>query len=295
MIPAATCVWSAANTLVKLSILHFYLTIFGLRNVFRYATYIVVAFVLSFGVGLILQAFLICRPFDKVWDPLLPGTCGSSKASFLADGIVNIIIDLTMIILPMPLVWQLQMSQQRKIALTVVFGLGILYVIRSEPSRSIILMTNDRVCTITIIRVVVAIQFDFDDFTYDIAKVGIVTDLETCMGIIVACLPMFPPTFNRILHGKKKLDWRSHISSGVLRVRSKGPKPQAFRSIDDFYPLTDLEGSRAQNNITGPDGMPDSMSDSFVKDQNMDAALAMHPQSSIKVKKDWEIRSDEAV
>ena len=203
------------------------------------------AFVLSFGIGLILQAFLICRPFHKIWDPLLPGTCGSSKAAFLADGIVNFVIDLTMIILPMPMVWQLQMSQQRKIALTVVFGLGILYVTRSEPSRSIILMRNDRVCTITIIRVGVAIQFDFDDFTYDIAKIGILTDLETCMGIIVACLPMFPPTFNRILHGKKKSDSRSHISSGVLRLRSKGPKPQAFRSIDDLYPLTDLEESRA--------------------------------------------------
>ena len=156
-------------------------------------------------------------------------------------------------------------------------------------------MINDRVCTITIIRVVVSIQFDFDDFTYDIAKIGIVTDLETCMGIIVACLPMFPPTFNRILHGKKKSDSRSNISRGVLRLRSKGPKPQAFRSIDDLYPLTDLEESRAQNKITGPDGMPDSNSDSFVKDQNMDAALVMHPQSSIKVKKDWEVRSAEAI
>ena len=102
---------------------------------------------------------------------------------------------------------------------------------------------------------------------------------------------MFPPTFNRVLHGRKKSDSRRHISSGVLRLRSKGPKPQAFGSIDDFYPLTDVEGSRAQDKITGPDGMPDS----FVKDQNMDAALAMHPQSSIKAKKDCEVRSDEAV
>ena len=249
------------------------------------------ALVLSFGVGLILQAFLICRPFHKVWDPLVPGTCGSSRAAFLADGIVNLAIDLAMIILPMPMVWQLQMSQQRKIALSVVFGLGILYMIPSEPPRSIILMTNDRICTITIIRVVIAVQFDFDDYTYDIAKIGIVTDLETCMGIIVACSPMFPPTFNRILHGKKKSDPRNHISSGVLRLRSKGPKPQTLRSIDDFYPLTDLEGSIAQNNVTGSDAMPDS----FVKDQDMDVAPAMHPQSSIKVKKDWEVRSEETV
>ena len=178
-----------------------------------------------------------------------------------------------MIILTMPMVWQLQISQQRKIALTVVFALGILYVICSGPSSSIILMTSDRVCTITIIRVVIAIQFKFDDVTSDIAKVSIVTDLETCMGIIVACLPLFPPTFKRILHGKEKSDSRNHISSRVARLRSKGSKPQAFRSIDDFYPLTDFGGSRAQNKITGPDGKPDP----FMENQKMDAELEMHP------------------
>ena len=196
-----------------------------------------------------------------------------------------------MIILPMPMVWQLQMSQQRKIALTVVFALGILYVIRSRPSRSIVLMKSGRVCTITIIRVVIAIQFNIDDFTYDIAKISTLTALETCMGIIVACLPMFPPTFKRILHGKEKSDPRNHISSTVARLRSKDRKPQSFRSIDDLYPLTDFEGSRAQNKITGPDGKLDSC----VKNQNMDAELEMHPQSSIKVKKGWEVRSDETV
>ena len=108
---------------------------FGLGKVFRYTTYVVMAFVLSFGIGLILQAFLICRPFAKNWDPLLPGTCGSSTAVFLAGGIINIVIDLTMIILPMPLVWQLQMSQQRKSALSAVFALGTLYVFRSAPSH----------------------------------------------------------------------------------------------------------------------------------------------------------------
>ena len=196
------------------------------------------AFVLSFGSGVILQAFLICRPFAKNWDP---GTCGSSKASFLAEGIINIVIDLTMIILPMPMIWQLQMSQPRKISLTVVFALGILYVICSGPSSSIILMTSDRVCTNTIIRVVIAIQFNFDDVTSDIAKVSIVTDLEICMRIIVACLPILM----RILCGKEKSDSRNHISSRVARLRSKGQSHRHFAVSRTFIPsrtLKEVEG-----------------------------------------------------
>ena len=126
---ASTCLWAVASTLVKLSILHFYLTIFGLVVSFRYATYTVMSLVLAFGIGLILEALLTCRPFAKSWDPVLHGTCASFKASFLADGIINILIDLAIVLLPMRMVWRLQhVSKQRKIALTAVFALGILYV-----------------------------------------------------------------------------------------------------------------------------------------------------------------------
>ena len=248
------------------------------------------AFILLFGISLVLQTFLLCRPFAKIWDGLLPGTCASGKAIFLASGIINIVIDLIMIILPMPLVWQLQMSQQRKFALSAVFALGILYVFPSTPSNAIILTISDRVCTVTIVRVVLANQFYDGDITHGIAKVAIVTDLETCMGIIVACLPMFPPTFKRILHGRDKSDPQNYISSSVARLRTKTPKTLASRAIDDLYPLTDFEGSRAQDKITGPDGKPDS----FVDDQHTIAELNIHPQSTIKVEKGWEVRSDEA-
>ena len=88
------------------------------------------ALVLSSGVALILETFLSCRPFAKNWDPsILHGTCGSFKINFLANGIINIVTDLIIVILPMRMVWRLQhISQQRKMALTIVFALGILYV-----------------------------------------------------------------------------------------------------------------------------------------------------------------------
>ena len=126
---AITCLWALASTLIKLSILHFYLTVFGLVDIFRYATYTVMSLVVSFGTGLILEAFLTCRPFAKNWDPFLQGTCVSFKPGFLADGIINIVIDLAIVLLPMRMVWRLQhISKQRKIALTAMFALGILYV-----------------------------------------------------------------------------------------------------------------------------------------------------------------------
>lgn len=85
-------------------------------------------------------------------------------------------------------------------------------------------------------------------------------------------------------------DSRSHISSSVARLRSKGPNTMALNRIDDLYPLTDFEGKRAQNEITGPDGKPNSSAN----DQTTTPELETHPQS-IEIKTGWEVRSDEAV
>ena len=87
------------------------------------------AVIISFGIGTILQAFLLCRPFAKNWDPLLPGVCGSSAETILAEAIINMIVDVAIILLPMPLIWQLQMAQRKKVALTIIFGLGLVYVL----------------------------------------------------------------------------------------------------------------------------------------------------------------------
>lgn len=83
------------------------------------------AFPISFGIGNTLMAFLTCRPFAKNWDPLLPGVCGSTIDALLATSIVNLNVDLIILILPMPMIWRLQMAARRKIALTITFGLGL--------------------------------------------------------------------------------------------------------------------------------------------------------------------------
>lgn len=78
-----------------------------------------------FGVSGLLLAFLLCRLFAKNWNPLLPGVCVLDSASILAGGSINTITNFDVIALPMPMIWCLQMAPQRKIGLTVLFGLGL--------------------------------------------------------------------------------------------------------------------------------------------------------------------------
>lgn len=118
--------WAVANTFVKLSILHLYLTIFGHKKTFRRVVYVAMAIVVAFGVGAVLLGFLLCRPIAKNWNPLLPGHCGNTLGSVLATSIINVLVDLMIITLPMPMIWSLQMAPGRKIALMITFGLGLM-------------------------------------------------------------------------------------------------------------------------------------------------------------------------
>ena len=132
-------------------------------------------------------------------------------------------------------------------------------------------------------------QIDIKDFTYDLAKLAIVTDLEPLLGITIACLPLFPPTFRSILGPRQAKDSQNVLSSSVRRLRSRSTKnTSAFRRVDDSYPLTDVEGSRTQNQITGLGSKSSSVNDERFVDLEHNAPS----RSAIKVKQGWEVRSD---
>ena len=113
---------------------------------------------------------------------------------------------------------------------------------------------------ITVLRIVFAIQFNVDDYTYDYNKIGITTGLEPVLGIIIACLPMFPPTFKRMLRSKTEQDSQHVLSSSTRWLHSKIMKRSSmFRKIDDSYPIMDLGEGRSENKITGPDSKASSL------------------------------------
>lgn len=76
----------------------------------------------------ILANCLICRPLKGWWDVTIEGSsCGNINQLGLYDAIFNFLLDALVVILPMPVLWRLQMPASRKVALTGMFGIGILY------------------------------------------------------------------------------------------------------------------------------------------------------------------------
>ena len=70
----------------------------------------VTAVVACLGIGTILVEVRVCRPFAKNWNPLLPGVYDSAPAAISAEAIINMLLDLAIISLPVPMVWGLQMT-----------------------------------------------------------------------------------------------------------------------------------------------------------------------------------------
>ena len=147
------------------------------------------------------------------------------------------------------------------------------------------------VCVVSMIRLVVYSQINLDDL-YTEGWINVVTLLEPLLGIVVACLPLFPPAIKKVVdHMRKtKSETRNVLSSSMARLRMKRSKSSAFQSLGDSSPLTDLEVKGTRNRITGPGGKSDGV---FGGDGNS-AGFRIPPQSSIMVERELEVRSDDA-
>lgn len=71
---------------------------------------------------------LYCQPLRHYWlqwyDPT-GGTCPIDEANFyLVVGIINLIGDIFILLVPVPSVWRLQMPRGQKIAVSLIFLLG---------------------------------------------------------------------------------------------------------------------------------------------------------------------------
>lgn len=121
--------WSTANTAAKLSILHLYIQIFCNRT-FRHIALGVMALTCCYCATVFLETFLVCRPFAYNWDKtIVGGKCGNQPTIYFSAGLMNLLLDIVILVLPMPMLWGLKMPLFKKIALTAVFGMGAGYVI----------------------------------------------------------------------------------------------------------------------------------------------------------------------
>lgn len=108
----------------KMSILILYLRLFAVNRTFRYITWSMMFFVCGYLMANLWTQIFGCSPRSKYWEPGTPGHCINYTRAGLAYGSMNIISDLLILILPIPLVWQLKLSRREKVGISVIFMSG---------------------------------------------------------------------------------------------------------------------------------------------------------------------------
>jgi len=85
----------------------------------------------------------LCLPFEKLWTPAIPGHCINIKAFWTANPALNIVFDIVIFILPIPLLWGLKLPKRQRLGLVGVFALGLIVVIASILRlHTLLLMLN---------------------------------------------------------------------------------------------------------------------------------------------------------
>lgn len=116
-------VYNAALTLIKLSVLMFYVRVFKIIKIYRIALWFAGFIVVAWGITLFFTTLLACIPIEKNWNLSVPGHCIERPYTLLLP---NILTDFILLILPMPMLWSIQLSFPRKIGLCGLFAAGYL-------------------------------------------------------------------------------------------------------------------------------------------------------------------------
>lgn len=127
--------YNMTMVLAKFSALTLFTRLFRPRP-FRLATYILMGCLVVIGLWTTLSGFFFCNPVHAFWSPseeVRKIKCLPSGPVWFTNAALQTVTDLVILILPMPLLWRLQLPKRQKWGIIVVFGLGIMSV---EPTPS---------------------------------------------------------------------------------------------------------------------------------------------------------------
>lgn len=220
-----------------MSLLHFYLGIFlnrtvssGRAMVLRYSAFLVYTVVILYYIAHISLLLAICQPISLQWNPTNPdGHCGDIKKQEISSCAVNIVLDLAIVILPMPALISLQIPLSKKLGLAGLLSLGI------------------TICVINITRLVLITTTGNEDFTYTSSDVGLLTGMEVWIGYITASLPTLGPIFmgkKMQSHAQPQKYYRSTSSS---RPSKKDFGASLLETTASFEQLSDEENIALQH------------------------------------------------
>lgn len=83
-------------------------------------------FNLIFYIAVMLVQIMGYLPREKIWNPIVKGRCINLLAMLIAEAVINIILDFSILVLSIGKIWQLQMSNRSKLGVSAIFTASLL-------------------------------------------------------------------------------------------------------------------------------------------------------------------------
>ncbi|KAE8317698.1 hypothetical protein BDV41DRAFT_561235 [Aspergillus transmontanensis] len=198
-------------------------TIHGVRQDFNYFSNCLIVFISLWAVVALLVNIFQCNPVQFYYDKTLQGGhCMHGQTKFFqAMGSIALVEDVTILLMPVPIVWRLKITLRQKIAVTIVFSLGGL------------------VCIFSLMRLIEFRNFVVTDLASSSAKESIWTVLELDVAIICGCLPLLKPLLAGFLGTVKSISKGQSNSGTKLYFHTSGThNHDGFRKISDPHGAT---------------------------------------------------------
>lgn len=216
----------------KMSFVFLYLDLFPIPK-FKMVCHVVNASLLAAMIAFVAGTIFQCTPIPFFWNRKIPGGhCIGVAAFWYGHAAWNTAADVLVLLLPIPVIRSLQMGNNQKVAVLGVFGLGA-FVIVASIMRMIALDPASKTTQM--------------DMTYVISTSNafLWTQLETCVGIICACLPtlkgplgkllptLFASSRGRSTRDAYEIDTFDQKRSAAWKDTSKSSRNATRSSIDD--------------------------------------------------------------
>ncbi|ORY67748.1 uncharacterized protein BCR38DRAFT_314970, partial [Pseudomassariella vexata] len=135
-------------------------------------------------IWLMIRTFLTvfqCVPVKAFWDKTVPdAVCIVNEAYFfLGTVIVHLLLDLTIMALPVVQIWKIKLTASRKIGVMILFLFGII------------------VCSASSVVIIFSFQYHAEELemSWNVAWIFIWATIEVNLAVVSACLPMLRPLF----------------------------------------------------------------------------------------------------
>ncbi|KAI1425496.1 hypothetical protein F5Y12DRAFT_714166 [Xylaria sp. FL1777] len=205
--------------LTRMSILFFYLRVFP-QNHIRWASFALIglngANLIAFVVATIFQCIPVYGAWT-FWDGSFKGHCNDLHPQSWIQAGINILLDILVIVLPLPSLAKLSASRGRKIRIIIMFALGFFITIISILRlRTLVVFANST------------------NVSYDYVQPGLFSIIEASAGIICGCLPSTRALLLTVMPKLKNLTTNRSRFSSAQHPRDESSR-QKFDRLDESY------------------------------------------------------------